>query len=184
MKAHMTTSPGSSPLARGLLISLPDGIPLAGIIPARAGFTRYAPASPSGLQDHPRSRGVYQGFEIARFVDQGSSPLARGLRGAPVPGCPRAGIIPARAGFTVVIHGAGWCARDHPRSRGVYCGSTGRRSKPIGSSPLARGLPMASFTRELRDRIIPARAGFTSSTPRTGTESQDHPRSRGVYDKA
>ena len=31
------------------------------------------------------------------------------------------------------------------------------------------------------DRIIPARAGFTSHRPRQGRGDQDHPRSRGVY---
>ena len=32
---------------------------------------------------------------------------------------------------------------------------------PLGSSPLARGLPLAASKGELADRIIPARAGFT-----------------------
>ena len=50
---------GSSPLARGLQ----PGEPRQGledrIIPARAGFTRPMTRTPSGLGDHPRSRGVY-----------------------------------------------------------------------------------------------------------------------------
>ena len=50
---------------------------------------------------------------------------------------------------------------DHPRSRGVYRG--------IRSLQCAGG------------RIIPARAGFTSTTGRSSAPPWDHPRSRGVY---
>ena len=92
---------GSSPLARGLRsahrgVALPDRI-----IPARAGFTRRPSPEPSGARDHPRSRGVYP-IPPRPFTDgEGSSPLARGLH---VEGARRevlAGIIPARAGFTL-----------------------------------------------------------------------------------
>ena len=50
---------------------------------------------------------------------------------------------------------------DHPRSRGVY-GHDGHEAVPqAGSSPLARGLLYSALAAEGRDRIIPARAGFT-----------------------
>ena len=51
---------GSSPLARGLLLHLhrPDLTPR--IIPARAGFTSDFILIGQNLQDHPRSRGVYE----------------------------------------------------------------------------------------------------------------------------
>ena len=50
-----------------------------------------------------------------------------------------------------------------------------------GSSPLARGL-LASVTQCFRrDRIIPARAGFTTTDRLIFPFSRDHPRSRGVY---
>ena len=52
---------------------------------------------------------------------------------------------------------------------------------PVGSSPLARGLPEAARDLPLGGRIIPARAGFTVM-PRSITAAlKDHPRSRGVY---
>ena len=52
-------SPGSSPLARGLLDDAARAAHDARIIPARAGFTAM-PARGAGLcSDHPRSRGVY-----------------------------------------------------------------------------------------------------------------------------
>ena len=51
----------------------------------------------------------------------------------------------------------------------------------IGSSPLARGLPLGAAKTELGDRIIPARAGFTALEGRGSALLRDHPRSRGVY---
>ena len=65
-------------------------------------------------------RGVYQGFEIARALDAGSSPHARGLleltmnNGAPLR------IIPACAGFTMRFYVSSDNIEDHPRMRGVY----------------------------------------------------------------
>ena len=52
-----------------------------------------------------------------------------------------------------------------------------------GSSPLARGLPPRPTSPDSTERIIPARAGFTSRPPPRGTPREDHPRSRGVYDR-
>ena len=75
----MTDAAGSSPLARGLLQQGLAPCARLGIIPARAGFTGGRGGAVGGVQDHPRSRGVY----IARYASlpqaEGSSPLARGL---------------------------------------------------------------------------------------------------------
>ena len=91
---------GSSPLARGLLITRPRHHIPNRIIPARAGFTRTGKCTSPQDTDHPRSRGVYQFLLGSPRVRGGSSPLARGL-------LPRINldivllrIIPARAGFT------------------------------------------------------------------------------------
>ena len=52
---------------------------------------------------------------------------------------------------------------------------------PRGSSPLARGL-LPVGARERDDiRIIPARAGFTTTASSSPSGRPDHPRSRGVY---
>ena len=132
-----------------------------GIIPARAGFT----CSPSGTRpsswDHPRSRGVYANEYWNVLITSGSSPLARGLRPfEPIrPG--RVRIIPARAGFTCHPVRRERGRRDHPRSRGVYHTSAPPSSSQAGSSPLARGLPVARHWPGPRTGIIPARAGFT-----------------------
>ena len=172
---------GSSPLARCLRIVLLWNRRGVGIIPARAGFTAAHPVLPLLRADHPRSRGVYP-IQISPGRHRtGSSPLARGLRGSPgaVPGS--TGIIPARAGFTVLIHGLPTGSKDHPRSRGVYDGICECCSRDLGSSPLARGLLPYDTRDDEIARIIPARAGFTGRQRLAGLAHRDHPRSRGVY---
>ena len=134
--------------------------------------------------DHPRSRGVYQRGEHGSGDDRGSSPLARGLRRHRHAGGCRGGIIPARAGFTRSGSGARGRPTDHPRSRGVYVFVFCSYVCSTGSSPLARGLPTEFTAPASRSRIIPARAGFTSSRPTPWRPTPDHPRSRGVYTPA
>ena len=96
------------------------------------------------IRDHPRSRGVYS-MPMRKFsVRDGSSPLARGLPYPTLLFQIAAGIIPARAGFTVVgVDNLAGIA-DHPRSRGVYVAPEGTYRQYGGSSPLARGLPRRS----------------------------------------
>ena len=153
---------GSSPLARGLR-------PLQGprgrrprIIPARAGFTSPGTSARVERSDHPRSRGVYRRFHQLRHRRCGSSPLARGLRSPAPTRRGRARIIPARAGFTPSIFPSTDSAGDHPRSRGVYAAADHPRRGWWGSSPLARGLHVTQKEEYTSDRIIPARAGFTT----------------------
>ena len=172
---------GSSPLARGLPADDGCADGEGRIIPARAGFTTPPPGSFVAEEDHPRSRGVYEGITHDWWELEGSSPLARGLPTPSRPATPAAGIIPARAGFTQALHPREASRRDHPRSRGVYRGRTRVTSIPRGSSPLARGLPSRGGPQWTRRRIIPARAGFTGAAPPTAAGAGDHPRSRGVY---
>ena len=152
---------GSSPLARGLrLDSRPDG----------------------ALDlDHPRSRGVYPRTETPVWSAEGSSPLARGLPAIGLRVSARPRIIPARAGFTSTRTPESWTSSDHPRSRGVYEARRASSRPRQGSSPLARGLHDEADPLGDRGRIIPARAGFTPSSPTTSPPTMDHPRSRGVY---
>ena len=94
-------SQGSSPLARGLLKVFRVSGGRIRIIPARAGFTCEQCKAEACPWDHPRSRGVYQGLSALAVEHAGSSPLARGLRVLPRRAAHGAGIIPARAGFTI-----------------------------------------------------------------------------------
>ena len=154
---------GSSPLARGLP---PDDARFGvrdRIIPARAGFT--------------------VDVIVAVVVASGSSPLARGLPTGLSSQSEDDRIIPARAGFTAALARANVSSTDHPRSRGVYGSCMWPTRRPLGSSPLARGLPSKRVMRSFRDRIIPARAGFTGRIPPRAHGTRDHPRSRGVYSR-
>ena len=172
---------GSSPLARGLPGGQDLTIGAGRIIPARAGFTQEPGEEFTGGQDHPRSRGVYLVRCLRRLCSLGSSPLARGLPLTLHQDIRAQRIIPARAGFTAMSwRPSGW-GRDHPRSRGVYVRRLDRPRRWYGSSPLARGLPEDTGSPGAVRRIIPARAGFTTSTPNAPGHQTDHPRSRGVY---
>ena len=98
--ANRRERPGSSPLARGLLVGRSPPPGRARIIPARAGFTEQVVHDGQYRGDHPRSRGVYTAHADESRRRGGSSPLARGLLPGTVPGRRRSWIIPARAGFT------------------------------------------------------------------------------------
>ena len=172
---------GSSPLARGLLISSSLFVPAVRIIPARAGFTQDPLPSPDHRRDHPRSRGVYSPAPRGRSSRLGSSPLARGLHVPEVGDSGEDRIIPARAGFTPTWGVRGRGPRDHPRSRGVYMGPVKSPFAMMGSSPLARGLLPGLAWIQFDSGIIPARAGFTKCRECNRSRYGDHPRSRGVY---
>ena len=172
---------GSSPLARGLRTTVRCGLKPSGIIPARAGFTARSSAPRERHRDHPRSRGVYLIGAGKNIINGGSSPLARGLRGVVCAWVTRAGIIPARAGFTQGTQRPRSRRRDHPRSRGVYDTEVVSVIFVAGSSPLARGLRPPHNHITTAPRIIPARAGFTLLERNGVPVSRDHPRSRGVY---
>ena len=175
------TAAGSSPLARGLLLRVTRVQCDAGIIPARAGFTRPAELSAGRYRDHPRSRGVYGPLRASGPRIPGSSPLARGLLKMNRPTEHDGGIIPARAGFTTRCALQDRYAQDHPRSRGVYMMAMRRHEPNLGSSPLARGLRGLHIVGARPAGIIPARAGFTRPLGPGRPPAWDHPRSRGVY---
>ena len=179
--AMRSRSTGSSPLARGLRHLSGSALLPGRIIPARAGFTRPGRPVSGRPGDHPRSRGVYMSWPKIWPTAAGSSPLARGLRPGRRLHHDPARIIPARAGFTYDTKPDEIAAVDHPRSRGVYLLTRVAVTIAIGSSPLARGLPRSRPNSVARQRIIPARAGFTISFSAVSWPDGDHPRSRGVY---
>ena len=161
MAVDLFAASGSSPHARGLRQRPPTALFRHRIIPARAGFTEvwlrlWLPGT-----DHPRTRGVYPAFAVVGDGVGGSSPHARGLPQTQAVLEHGRRIIPARAGFTVVVCAPGWVRWDHPRTRGVYF--------PVGVLVRVNG------------RIIPARAGFTTVAWRPIPGLSDHPRTRGVY---
>ena len=132
-----------------------------GLIPARAGTTRYRYRPERYQGAHPRSRGDH--CCAARYLESrlGSSPLARGPPYRPVSCARRGGLIPARAGTTppAIIHRG--VSGAHPRSRGDHAFTPNNRRTRLGSSPLARGPPPSTGARRDMRGLIPARAGTT-----------------------
>ena len=130
------------------------------IIPARAGPTGCYSERTRTILDHPRSCG------------------ANGVRAGVVRVI--AWIIPARAGPTYAIKYACELSADHPRSCGANHIASTFSSIGSGSSPLVRGQHVFADVRVQAIRIIPARAGPTSTLGMTVVRPSDHPRSCGA----
>ena len=92
----------------------------------------------------------------------------------------RTRIIPARAGPTSshVTHTE--YPSDHPRSCGANYDYKAMAAGIVGSSPLVRGQHVFADVRVQAIRIIPARAGPTTSFHFIGHGGPDHPRSCGA----
>ena len=113
----------------------------------------------------------------------GSSPLARGT----LRRCRQANallrLIPARAGNTLPTARLSFWRSAHPRSRGEHVVESHAVITGAGSSPLARGTPLTDAQLAAQIRLIPARAGNTSSRVRGYALRSAHPRSRGEHAK-
>ena len=172
---------GSSPLARGTRLVVTGLSWSTGLIPARAGNTPTQPHTGREGRAHPRSRGEHRISETQIIVSGGSSPLARGTHGAGHLRARACGLIPARAGNTRARRILSAVIRAHPRSRGEHPTRGRRCSSRAGSSPLARGTPVAvSWTAGLVG-LIPARAGNTCRADCVFPGPEAHPRSRGEH---
>ncbi len=130
---------GSSPHARGPLITFMISLLLVRIIPACAGSTERQRRGEMMKKDHPRMRGVHVVDAATDGTSTGSSPHARGplIYGKKWEAVAR--IIPACAGSTPVPLFREWLIKDHPRMRGVHHSPILALFILIGSSPHARG---------------------------------------------
>ncbi len=130
---------------------------------------------------HPRWRGEHPLMATINPWKRGSSPLARGTlvltRGD---GLPRR-FIPAGAGNTAPGRAASSGASVHPRWRGEHGTSSFSATRFFGSSPLARGTPVAARLMAERGRFIPAGAGNTAWRWWCGPSDPVHPRWRGEH---
>ena len=111
---------GSPPLARGIPPAYRMLTAHLGITPACAGNTFSSLNSLVKLRDHPRLRGEYCHRFQQCTCQQGSPPLARGIRQELRAGSHQSGITPACAGNTYNIISYGMTGKDHPRLRGEY----------------------------------------------------------------
>ena len=172
---------GSSPLARGALDVRGLRERRSGLIPARAGSTRCTPQHVPGIRAHPRSRGEHFSWELAPMRARGSSPLARGAPLSAEPADFKWRLIPARAGSTGWLWSITCRLRAHPRSRGEHWTWRSLRCASRGSSPLARGARPMRPARPPPTRLIPARAGSTTTRRSPRRTPRAHPRSRGEH---
>ena len=152
-----------------------------GLIPARAGTTEHVPEITDAAGAHPRSRGDHSSTSFTVAMATGSSPLARG----PLHSLPshhaRLGLIPARAGTTWSPVSVYSWLRAHPRSRGDHLKPVKGAPHGGGSSPLARGPPVAYGQAIEVEGLIPARAGTTQQRRSWSRGHRAHPRSRGDH---
>ena len=126
-------------------------------------------------------RGEHDPDNVQGMARKGSSPHARGALDGGRLRHDVGGIIPACAGSTRRGRLSGSSAGDHPRMRGEHSKSHVASSPTLGSSPHARGAPLAH--RLVKDviGIIPACAGSTSRVTSRATRHWDHPRMRGEH---
>ena len=150
---------GSSPLARGGLVMVVLLCGLVGLIPAGAGRTTSAGATPVATGAHPRWRGEDRHSPGRIEYGLGSSPLARGGRRPRPWGAPSGGA--------------------HPRWRGEDARAAQRTAHVSGSSPLARGGQARLAVVFRRAGLIPAGAGRTSRFLLGVGMVTAHPRWRG-----
>ena len=178
---HYHLSLGSSPLVRGAHGCRIVGLCNLRIIPARAGSTWTRSSSWTTGRDHPRSCGEHNDPSDGSNVASGSSPLVRGALPCPDLRRQAGGIIPARAGSTLLFSFHLCASGDHPRSCGEHYRGVSSMLHLVGSSPLVRGaLPFPASSTSCQG-IIPARAGSTHDSQHEGTCIQDHPRSCGEH---
>ena len=137
-------------------------------------------ACSSPRKDHPRSCGANSRVLLHLAGSVGSSPLVRGQQLVARKHAFHERIIPARAGPTLPHRSHCMTVADHPRS----CGANGIRgtfdTRGHGSSPLVRGQQTCGTWPRKRQRIIPARAGPTTSSDALTVFGTDHPRSCGA----
>ena len=171
--------PGSSPRGRGKPRHQARRLPARGLIPARAGKT-FAVVLPRVLATaHPRAGGENYCICGETRHASGSSPRGRGKLHSGIQASVEIRLIPARAGKTGPALFAGWRVAAHPRAGGenAVCSSSTRSTS--GSSPRGRGKLCGRHVLARCHRLIPARAGKTSSGTGYCLVRAAHPRAGG-----
>ena len=167
---------GSSPHMRGTLAHLLPSADELRFIPAWAGNARCPVAAETSSTVHPRIRGERHLVTRMDPCQDGSSPHVRGTPTAPEAETLRSRFIPAcarnaREGAPSAKNGS-----VHPRIRGERAGPGSDRTKPVGSSPHARGTRQGLTREPGRHRFILACAGNACAGRPRLPQSAVHPR--------
>ena len=170
---------GSSPRVRG---KLPGGLSWGnkrGLIPARAGKTALTSSRSRTTPAHPRACGE----NLARLASPspwpGSSPRVRGKHRVGGLLGDDAGLIPARAGKTVLAALQVARCQAHPRACGENAYPVVAVRLWSGSSPRVRGKLDGGVEEGAQGGLIPARAGKTAGRTRSPETCSAHPRACG-----
>ena len=180
VRVDSAVSAGSSPRVRGKRLKAIALALIGRIIPARAGQTRGSRVSRVLCSDHPRACGANSSRSLFRSFELGSSPRVRGKPCRCSVRWPVGRIIPARAGQTSTQKCTTVAWSDHPRACGANGSVSCVRSWETGSSPRVRGKPQHRVYAHGDGRIIPARAGQTSTPISRTSQTSDHPRACGA----
>ena len=152
---------GSSPRERGARSCICRDRFLVRLIPARAGSTRVSEMSIRKPSAHPRASGEHRVAVPSGLPLSGSSPRERGAHGLrPVLG-------PLRLA--------------HPRASGEHQVDPEPGPQGAGSSPRERGARTLPGLTSRVSRLIPARAGSTSSATGRRQPTPAHPRASGEH---
>ena len=170
---------GSSPRVRGKPARRRSAPCRGRLIPARAGKTPSPPSSRTRARAHPRACGENLDQAVADASPYGSSPRVRGKRTEDLGGDHPGGLIPARAGKTCSDSTWSRLPGAHPRACGENCSKITTDVETRGSSPRVRGKQAQVHAGHQRLRLIPARAGKTSSQPPVQRTPPAHPRACG-----
>ena len=150
---------GSSPRVRGKPSGPVADCGRSGLIPARAGKITSRLGRSCSRRAHPRACGENQVGVRMNFTERGSSPRVRG-----------------KCGLT---GGESAGATAHPRACGENTTPSTTRFLCLGSSPRVRGKFGRGLLLEVRDRLIPARAGKIAPPGRRRAPRPAHPRACG-----
>ncbi|KFI94768.1 hypothetical protein BSCA_0823 [Bifidobacterium scardovii] len=167
---------GSSPRVRGQLSMRTSCSSPTRIIPARAGPTCRRKLAIGPYPDHPRACGANRRIRWRWARILGSSPRVRGQPHQSYDMASRRRIIPARAGPTSQATHIPGIGADHPRACGANFATLTGYQPSDGSSPRVRGQRSWDVAIWASMRIIPARAGPTSSLLEMRRIPTDHPR--------
>ena len=118
--SRISTKSGSSPPVRGARRDLSDLLRGQGLIPARAGSTLDIVSIVTLAGAHPRPCGEHGGRGLSVTDLAGSSPPVRGAQIRLSCSELIGGLIPARAGSTVIHHWGNDGQRAHPRPCGEH----------------------------------------------------------------
>ena len=127
-------------------------------------------------RDHPRVCGENRTAILYFHNLKGSPPRVRGKPLINLLICYSSRITPACAGKTHLHAWISCSAGDHPRVCGENCGAVTVSRRILGSPPRVRGKRLGVGCLALIDRITPACAGKTLSSPSLMRGAKDHPR--------